>query len=150
MRYVYLAGPVTGLTFAAATEWRQQMAAFFRTVTPDVRALDPLRGMIARDFDAHESLHSTDSAQCTIAHYMARDLQDIDRSQLVLANLLDMEEPSIGTMIELGYARAKNVPILVAAAEPLHPWVELLAVRVHRSPLEAAQAVVRMLSEART
>lgn len=105
MKYVYLAGPIAGLTFGEADEWRDYAE---QTLPQGWKALSPLRGKdhldtgtpLSNDFDGG-------------AEAVARDLRDIDCSDALIAYFGGARQISAGTMAELGYAYAKGVPIIV-------------------------------------
>lgn len=143
-KFVYLAGPVTGLTFQEAVAWRNEAAVALANMTNGhVQALDPLRGLTPSDFQSHAQ-GWFDSARCTAASFMIRDLYDIDRSCCLLANLVGMKSPSIGTMIELGYAFAKNVPIFLVAEKDIHPWVTRMSAERFSGITPALQAIAHL------
>jgi|SRR5208283_2344435 len=72
------------------------------------------------------------------ASYMTyrTDLDLIDRSDMVIANLLPMADgyPAIGSLIEIGYARAKNKLIFVVAdgVRKEHPFLAFGADGLYR------------------
>ncbi len=117
MTTVYLAGPIKGLTLYGAVEWRD---AFARQL-PHVWCLSPLRGkqrledvgVITGCYEANP-LTSARGVTC-------RDFWDVRRCDLVVANLLDAQSVSIGTVLELGAAHALNKPIvLIMEPDNLH------------------------------
>jgi len=107
---VYLAGTISGLTFDGAQGWREE----FRTkIHPDIECYSPLRGKdyltirgpLEGSYDEYPL--STDRG---ITH---RDRFDCTGSELVVCNLLGATRVSIGTMIELGWADANRVPVVL-------------------------------------
>lgn len=107
-RYCYLAGPITGLTYDEATDWREKIA--FDVECAGFHPLSPMRGK-ERFKDYGKILPGTfDEEQAAVQ----RDLYDIRRAHVVLINLLDAKRVSIGTMCELGYAHALGKFIIVA------------------------------------
>lgn len=134
-RSVYLAGPITGLTYDEGQDWRtyatEQLAAC------GIEAFSPLRAKkYLRDFG---QLDSGGSDACSYlnastlsnpAGITARDRFDCTGRDVVLVNLLGAERVSIGTMIELGWADATRTPI-VLVIEPgnvhAHAVVEAVA-----------------------
>lgn len=122
-RGIYLAGPITGLTFEDATHWRELVKSHFRHMLR-AEVFDPMRG-ITRD------VYSTFVADAMIAEYLMRDLTDIDRCDFILVNWApcQLDKPSVGTCIEIGYAMAKGKRIIsiVDPEKPCHPWIPLVS-----------------------
>jgi nucleoside 2-deoxyribosyltransferase len=116
---VYLAGPVSGLSFGQATDWREWAIAELYDV--GIQALSPLRGK--------EYLAKLKNISCTGEEYVhmgvlstpkaviMRDRFDCTRSDLVLVNLLNAATVSIGTVMEMAWADMNRIPI-VCAIEP--------------------------------
>ena len=108
---VYLAGPITGLTYEGATDWRQAVVDWLKDY--DIVGVDPMRGKnYLRDGgpldDAYpQHVMSTQKAIVT------RDRFDIMNCDLVMMNLLGAKNISIGTMAELGWADAYRKPIVL-------------------------------------
>ena len=143
---VYLAGPVAGKSYSEATCWRREAAERLRRHAPHIRCLDPmrakeeLRGVTA--IKAGEG-GSVFSPKLTVA----RDLWDVARCDVVLLNLLDAAEPSIGSMVELGHAAALRKLIIVILPDDRTPEA---ARNPHDHPFvrQTASAVVGSLEEA--
>lgn len=119
-RRVYLAGPITGLSFNAAADWRDQVVEALGF--DDIEAFSPLRAKhylrgeasIDGSVGAYPRAHplSAPSGIC------ARDRNDVARADVVLMNLLGAGRVSIGSMIEIGWADAYRKP-LVLVIEPV-------------------------------
>lgn len=101
MKYVYLAGPIAGLTFDAAKEWREnfQPPEGWEALSP-MRGKDYVPGILTDKFDAG-------------AAAVAQDLTDIDQCDAVIVNVTGAERVSVGTMAEMGYAFARGKPIIL-------------------------------------
>ncbi len=116
MNTVYLAGPITGLSYNGTTEWRQQ--AMDALSVMGIQGLSPMRHKdyllnVTTIEDSYES--SVMSSQRGI---YARDKFDCHRADLVLVNLLGAKKVSIGTVMEIAWAAANDVPVvLVMEAE---------------------------------
>lgn len=131
---VYLAGPITGLTYTDGQDWR----AYAKTALNGrgIDAFSPLRGK--EYLDAHGELDSggTRSSYAHIpmsspAGIVARDRMDCMSRDLVIANLLGAERVSIGTCIEFGWADAARVPIVVIVeAEWTNPHDHAMILRL--------------------
>jgi nucleoside 2-deoxyribosyltransferase len=111
--YVYLAGPITGLTYADGQEWRDY--AIKELATHAIEARSPLRGKsylreqgeLAKEDYGHIHPLSSDKGIVT------RDRNDTINAALVIANLLGAKRISGGTCIELGWADIARVPTIV-------------------------------------
>ena len=109
---VYLAGPITGLTYGGSTEWRD--AAIAELAEYGIHGLSPMRG---KDYLLQHTTMSDAFDQYVLSTQKAitvRDRFDCQRSDVVFVNLLGAEKVSIGTMIELGWADSARVPLVVA------------------------------------
>jgi nucleoside 2-deoxyribosyltransferase len=119
---VYLAGPITGLTYDDGQDWRADAKAELADVGID--AFSPLRAK------AHlRALGVLDNAGTPDSRYIGlnalsepqgittRDRFDCMGRDLVLVNFLGAKQVSIGTCIELGWADAARRPIVIAMEE---------------------------------
>jgi len=116
---IYLAGPITGLTWAEATDWRKHTIDKFKDLSGYGRkmnnyvALSPLRG---KEFLEKETDIKDEYAEfqlSTSKMINSRDMFDVRRSDLLIVNLLNATRVSIGTMLEIGAAYILNKPIIV-------------------------------------
>lgn len=104
MRTVYLAGPINGCTDAEAREWREQVK---RELTGAYRCIDPMDD----DFRGHEAENARTIVQ--------RDKARIRGAETVLANVW---RPSVGTPMEVQYAKGEGKTVVLIATEPVSPW----------------------------
>lgn len=116
MPKVYLCGPLSGHTMEYARGWRDHATMRFRRHMIDV--LSPLRGLPAdysqRKVDELENEHMLALPE----FYFERDRNDVlNRADAVFCNLLDAKKISPGSMIELGWANSRGIPI-VLVVEP--------------------------------
>lgn len=108
---VYLAGPISGLTYDQGNEWRLEAAEYLKTV--GIEAYSPMR--------AKEYLRSEGVLTGAYAHglfsssraIMTRDFDDCSRADLILANLRDYPKVSIGTVMEIAWAYAFRIPLVL-------------------------------------
>lgn len=142
---VYLAGPITGLTYDGGNEWRVGVAA--KLAEAGITAWSPLRAKhFLREIGVLDSAGTPDSAYIGLnplsepKGIMTRDRFDTTRSDMVLMNLLGAGRVSIGTMIEAGWADAARVPLVIAMEQD----------NIHRHAMlnEAAGFIVETLEEA--
>lgn len=111
MGTVYLAGPIKGLNYGGATEWREDADAAL--ALRGITALSPMRfknylAMEGEIADSHAG-HTLSTAE----GITARDRFDVQRCDVVLMNLLGADKVSIGTMIEAGWADAFRKPVVL-------------------------------------
>lgn len=117
---VYLAGPISGLKYDGATEWRD--AAIADLAAAGIKGLSPMRAKeYLRDrYDAKGGFSATCEEYGHLSclsgprGIMTRDRFDATRCDVLLVNLLGAERVSIGTMMELAWADLKRTPIVCA------------------------------------
>ncbi len=107
---VYLAGSIKGLSYDASTDWRQYAAAKLRA--HGIAARDPMRytqhlaGTAVLQDSYQDHPLSGDKG------VVGRDYFDVQHADVLLAYLRGAEKPSLGTMIEYGWASAHQKPII--------------------------------------
>ena len=126
-KYIYLAGPIAGLTEVEAIEWR----GWVRERLPHgIVGISPLRceplkeGMVYTDDGATAPMWSDARA------INAKNWLDTESSDLVLAYLpkeMNDRRPSIGTIIEIGWAIGLRKPLIVVSDDEYmmeHPLIQ--------------------------
>jgi len=119
---VYLAGPISGLTYNDATSWRTAVTR--RLAEHGIKCLSPLRaevhlrnhpGALSDCQTVEENLEAGCQvlAMSTPRGVVARDKFDCTRCSVILLNLLGSKKVSIGSMIEVGWANANDIPIVL-------------------------------------
>ena len=118
---VYLCGPITGCTFVEAkVGWRKDV---FDALQPHgIDALSPLRHLrtdqiSGEDEKSMNPMGAEVGCLSTPRGLTERDRFDTLRADLIFCNLLGAERPSIGSMIEFGWADANRIPILLCMEE---------------------------------
>lgn len=152
---VYLAGAIAGLGYDDATDWRN--IAKYRLGERGIETLNPMRAKEAlasrNDGRISSSFHdyADQGAFFTSRGIMTRDSTDVRRADALLVNLLGLKKPSLGTVMELGWAYILGKPAIVAI-EPEgnphdnHPMIhEAMRFRV-ASLEEAIDAVAVVLN----
>ena len=138
---IYLAGPITGLTYKEATGWRKQVR---EALPDDWKILDPMRGKshlrgvgaLAANFDSGMDA-------------VSRDLSDIRDADVVLAHFAASVTPttvSLGTSCEIGYAYALGKPVVAVVRRNTpydHIFIDHMCTVV-RSTEGAIQAIRRL------
>jgi nucleoside 2-deoxyribosyltransferase len=107
----YLAGPITGLTYAGAIDWREY--ARERLHAMGIVGLSPMRG---KTYLSREETIGDAYAQhplSTRTGILTRDRFDVMRCDLLLVNLLGAERVSIGTAMEVAWADAFRKPVVL-------------------------------------
>jgi nucleoside 2-deoxyribosyltransferase len=107
---VYLAGPITGLSYDGCTDWREYVK---NLLSPDIDAFSPLRGktyLLGRTTiqDSYE-----EHVMSTQRAILARDFYDCKVRDLIFVNLLGATKPSLGTTMEIAWAHGFQKPIVL-------------------------------------
>jgi nucleoside 2-deoxyribosyltransferase len=109
---VYLAGPITGLSYGETTDWRQQAIDFLKD--HGIQGLSPMRH---KDYLLQETSIGDSYEQSVMSSQRgiyARDYYDCHRCDGVLVNLLGAKRTSIGTVMEIAWAAQVDIPIILA------------------------------------
>jgi nucleoside 2-deoxyribosyltransferase len=112
MYHVYLAGPITGLSFDKAVNWREE---FIKRLPPEIIGLSPLR---AKDYLEGEPeiaacYENAGRVLSTERGISARDFFDVKRSDLIVVNMHGADKASIGTAMEIAAARVLQIPVIM-------------------------------------
>lgn len=120
---VYLAGAIAGMQFDDATDWRVQAKHLLGE--RGVEALDPMRAKVALASKGKISTSFHDYEKCgaffTSRGIMTRDFNDVKTCDALLVNLLGLTKPSLGTVMELGWAYALQKPAIVVIEREGNP-----------------------------
>jgi nucleoside 2-deoxyribosyltransferase len=112
--HVYLAGPIRGLSYVSATDWRDYVKG---ELPPEIIARSPLRGKAYLQGEGCLDQHRYHQHLSTQRGVTARDRYDATHCDVLFVNLLGATEVSIGTMIELGWANAHQA-LIILCIEP--------------------------------
>lgn len=107
-RTIYLCGPINGRTDEDAKGWREIVKERWNG-----NCLDPMR----RDYRGRELEPGI------AAEIVAGDIEDIQASDAIL---VFFDKPSVGTAMEVFYAKhtlGKIVVVIDASDKPLSPWL---------------------------
>lgn len=118
MFFVYLAGPMVGLTIEEAMSWRRE--AMSRLSSPSIHCLSPVRGVGKETVPGSFPTDPLATPLTTDRAITTRDRADIKRADVVMMNLCSGGSVSIGTIIELGWADAFRVPVVGINGGRLH------------------------------
>lgn len=112
---VYLAGPIQGLSYEGATDWRKwaqnQLAVHGIDGYSPMRAKDFLAGLEDVTFQENWSYNPF----ATSRGIMARDYNDCITANALLINFLESKTISAGTAMELAWAYHAKIPTIVVA-----------------------------------
>lgn len=112
---VYLAGPITGLTFDGASDWRDKAKHKLDLLGIDafspMRAKSYLRGVgtLAAAGQNYQGLSPLSENK----GITTRDRMDCMGRDLIIANFAGCERVSVGTCIEFGWADAARKPVIL-------------------------------------
>lgn len=111
---VYLAGPIRGLNYTGAVDWRKYVA---KRLAPEIISFSPMRYkeylaslVVLGETDEDNPLTSQKGI-------VSRDYFDVMRTSLMLVNLLGSTQVSIGTCVEFGFAHSKPIGQVVTVME---------------------------------
>lgn len=124
MQYLaYLAGPISGCSFNGCTNWRDYVIG---RLPPEIQGLSPMRGKTYLQgldkISTHVSERHALNEDSKVKHLsqvmsgsrgiMTRDFNDCRRSDVILVNLHGADKVSIGTVMEIAWAKAFNIPVI--------------------------------------
>ena len=110
--YVYLCGPIIGLTFDDCARYYQNVAAL---LPPWVVPISPMRGKpYLKNHGTILDAYPEYGPLGTQKGIVGRDFFDVRRADIVLANFLGATRPSIGSMFEIAWAFQLRKPVVVA------------------------------------
>lgn len=122
---VYLAGPISGMEYQGAVEWR--VWASERLRRRGINAYSPMR---AKEFLAGAEQHGRlptfvdhEHPLATSKGIMCRDHTDCVRADALLVNFEGVTRVSLGTAMELAWAYDRHIPVVVVC-EPDNPNIK--------------------------
>lgn len=142
---VYMAGPIDGQTYSGANDWREH----FRKQLYDIghSGISPMRG---KDYLAAQEVIVGVYEEFPLSSeqgIFGRDLFDVRRCDVLLANFLPATKVSVGTVAEMAIAY-ENHKYIIAVMEPGnfndHPFIRRFASVVVPS-LDEAYHVIAIL-----
>lgn len=155
-KQVYLAGPITGLDWAGAVDWREWVE---RQLKKEAVCKSPMRLKEGLKQVTEFAPHGyDDSIVSTSQAIFRRDIFDVRTSDIILGYLKGAEVASVGTMIEYGIAfQAEKYIITVLPDEerehpgtPREPGLERTVLNPHDHAFveQASSVIVPDLREA--
>ena len=149
MTSVYLAGPITGLKYGEATDWRHQVIDELYMI--GIKAYSPMRGKeYLAKLEGAISGTGEEYAHLGVLSLprgvMTRDRFDATRCDVLLVNLLGAKAVSIGSVMEIAWADAYRIPIVCVMEERGNPHEHMMiheAIGYRVASLEAAVHVIK-------
>jgi nucleoside 2-deoxyribosyltransferase len=117
--YVYLCGPIIGLSFDECAEYYRNVAAM---LPPWVVPVSPMRGK--GSLQGHGTIwnaYPQHGPLGTEQGIVSRDFFDVRRVDVILANFLNARRVSIGSVFELAWAFQLQKPVVLAMEETGNP-----------------------------
>lgn len=114
---VYLAGPIQGLTLSEATEWRNRFEDLLHH-TIEVRS--PMRykkSDLPLDTPLDQPGMHYEGMLTSPRAIVTRDRVDCTTAGVIVMNLTGAYDVSIGSMVEIGWADAFRIPIILIMEE---------------------------------
>ncbi len=146
MKALFLAGPLTGISYKDALDWRKYVES---KLPADVIAFSALRGKgyvtAERVLKDAYPKHLLSTPQGTIT----RDRYDVSRCNALFVNFLNAEKVSIGTIMEMAWADARRIPIILAMEAGNihdHAFVRQVAAFITGDLDEAIQTAVNVVT----
>ena len=118
MKQVYLAGPITGLSYADARNgWRRDVADM---LFPHVDCLSPMRAkeFLAKEENLRGDPGMYDNVLASSKGILTRDFNDVSVCDAIIANFIGATKVSIGTCVEFGFAHALRKPVILVMEPP--------------------------------
>lgn len=113
---VYLAGPITGHSFQQITDWRNETKDFLSQHS--IIGVSPLRGKEYLKKEESVKDNYPNHIMSSITGINVRDYNDVKEANALLVNFLDSRDKiSIGTIMEIAWARAFQIPIVIVMEE---------------------------------
>lgn len=108
---VYLAGPITGTSYKESTDWREYAIRHLNEW--GLEGFSPMRGKAYLSKEEEIKDAYSDQTMSSITGINIRDYNDTRTAGAILVNLLEAKKISIGTVMEIAWAKAHNVPVVL-------------------------------------
>ena len=142
---VYLAGPISGLSWSGSTEWRDYVS---NKLSPQgIECLSPLRFKNFLEGELRIEGSYEEHPLATARGIYTRDKGDVSRADAILVFLTGAERVSIGTVMEIAWADMLNKPIILVSEDSNihnHPMINE-SIGYTLSTLDEAIDVIRAL-----
>lgn len=145
---VYLAGPITGLAYDNAVDWRAYVIDRF---PKNIIGVSPLRGKEYLSKEKDLKWHYPEHPLSTEDGIMTRDFFDVGRADALLVNFLGATRVSIGTVMEIAWAHMYRKPVVVVMEEDnlhQHPMLRKASSLIVPSLDDGIELIDRLVSPA--
>ena len=152
MSKVYLAGPIAGFSYDTATYWRDTISKMVSEFS--IICYSPLRGESYEDNQVpldNQGSRAYNGVPIAPRNFVRRDWHDVKTSDAMVVLLpADAKTISIGTMIEIGWASALDIPMIGIIPHGewgihQHPFLDELFTFQVRTVYEAVQILKTLL-----
>ena len=110
---VYLAGPISGLSYQECTEWRDYARQVLGSV--GIEVYSPMRFKeYLSSIDSMSPLGYSNTLLSSPRNIITRDRFDATRCDVMLVNLIGAAQVSIGTVLEMAWADLARIPVVCA------------------------------------
>jgi len=149
MKRVYLAGPISGISFKESQDWRTEISRTLNVF--NITPLSPLRGkkeILKNENEIKDSYDETmfGSKSCI----NISDYHDVKSSEALFVNLLGAERVSIGTVMEIAWAQEMRKPVVVIMEDDgnIHEHSMLTYNVIRKNNLkDGIEVILRLLGE---
>ena len=143
MSLTYLAGPITGLEYDAANDWRAEGSEFVERLRAlGIKTRSPMRGKEKFKINGPLTPYFDEGEAAVV-----RDLEDIRESDFILVNVLGAERVSLGTMCETGYAFALGKPVILVMEKEGNPHGHVFTdFMAHRHVYDLESAIIELVA----
>ena len=113
---VYLAGPISGHNYDGVTGWREEVKQALSNY--NIAGYSPMRGKAYLSKEDEIADSYSDHTMSSINGINVRDFNDTKTADAILVNFLGCgNRVSIGTVMEIAWARAFQIPIVIIMEE---------------------------------
>lgn len=113
-RRVYLLGPISGLSYEEATQWRKDVRDELDYLYDGkIKTMSPMSHKESLQYETEIKLHYADNLYSNAKSVFMRDVAMVRNADLILGDLTHMNTGSIGSFMELGIAYERNIPIIL-------------------------------------
>lgn len=133
---IYLSGAMSGVSWEVQTKWRRQ-------IKDAIKFGDYNYKKSVEFFDPTQFYNFEEKYQKSEREVMEFDLYNLRNSDLVIVNLDNGGDKSIGTSMELALAKELRIPVIAfGGSEETHPWILETCSRMCNDIREAVSHVV--------
>ena len=108
---VYLAGPITGYDYGSINGWREDVVNHLKQF--GIKGYSPMRGKSYLSKEEMIKDSYSDFTMASITGINVRDYNDCKTADAILVNLLGSKKVSIGTVMEIAWGRAFQIPVVL-------------------------------------